>query len=658
MENHKNSPFSSRVCLIGLFCLLLAYLPAKAVADFSVGRFDYKILSEKDLTVEATPNATSFDPIVVVPQTVTHNDKTYRVTALGDKAFYNKNWATSVTLPESITRIGDETFSGCYNLKTIVIPLTLTRIGSEAFSRCYNLETVFLPNSITEIGASAFSNCEKLETINIPTSLTKIEEKTFYNCKALQMIDIPGVTSSIGNYAFAECENLEALNLSQSVKDLGNDFIKGCNNLIEINVAEGNPFYASLMGILYNKELSEMILAPKGIEFVELPPTVKTIPDDFFAYSRLTMITIPNSLTKIGDNAFAQCKNLTSIVVPNSVTEICSGAFSDCTSLENILLPENLITIKSYTFYECKNLESIQLPSSLTSIGSMAFRDCEKLNNVEIPDNVTSLGSYCFSDCQSLASIKFPAFLEEIDQWCFHRCGFKSLELPSSIKMIYYNAFSECEELETVYFPEALEYISPKAFQDCFRLNNLIISQENPFFSTDGPFLLNKAGNKLLAYPMAAGDVVVPEGLTEVGQDALTSSSIASITFSSTIREIESQCFEGDKPNIKWIKCLSTIPPETPFGLFSDNAFIDILYLPTYVPAESVPLYRNATYWRNCEIIPIAAGIENNLAEDHTSNYVVYSLDGSHVLTTTDHSRLNELPAGIYIINGKKKLIK
>ena len=613
MKNHKFFSFVFRVCLIGLLGLLLANLPAKAEADFRVEKFDYNILSEKDLTVEATLNPYSFDPIVIVPQTVTYNDKTYRVVALADKSFSGKNWPVTVTLPESITRI-----------------------GNEAFLDCYNLETIFLPNSITEIGTSAFSGCVKLETINIPTSLKKIEEKTFYNCKALKMIDIPGVTSSIGNYAFAECENLEILNLSQGVKDLGNNFIKDCNNLIEINVAEDNPFYASFMGILFNKELSEMILAPKGIESVELPATVKTIPDYIFAFSNLTSITIPSSVTKIGKNAFQLCENLTSVVIPNSVTEIGYGAFDECSNLENIQLPETLTSISGGLLTGCA-IRTIKIPETVTRIGNNAFQWCVNLESIEIPENVETIESVAFSGCSSL----------------------KEIRIPNKVKIIPTSLFQDCTSLEKVYLPDDAQ-LDLYVFAGCENLTDIHVNPSNKYYYFEDGILFNKDKTEIVAFPSAKGEVVLPDFVTKIASCSFAfNKNLISINFPANVNYIGGLAFNQDV-NLKTVICNAPIPPS-----LSSSSFIDegssspYLSCDIFVPDDSVNIYKATSPWNIYKIYPISklSGVETVVASTATGLYTVYTLDGRMVMQTGDHASLNSLPEGIYIVNGKKVLI-
>ena len=116
-------------------------------------------------------------------------------------------------------------------------------------------------------------------------------------------------------------------------------------------------------------------------------------------------VTIPNSVTSIGVEAFAGCSNLSSITIPNSVTSIGEGAFSGCSILSSIVIPNSVTSIGKFAFYYCTSLKSITIPNSVTSIGKQAFSRCYSLSSIVIPNSVTSIGKEAFLDCYSLQEI-------------------------------------------------------------------------------------------------------------------------------------------------------------------------------------------------------------------------------------------------------------
>ena len=173
-------------------------------------------------------------------------------------------------------------------------------------------------------------------------------------------------------------------------------------------------------------------------------------------------VTIPNSVTNIGDYAFSRCSSLSSITIPNSVTSIGGFAFSYCTSLKSITIPNSVTNIESYAFFRCRSLTSITIPNSVTSIGDGAFKGCSSLSSITIPNSVTSIGYQAFYECSSLSSIVIPNSVTSIGVEAFLHCnslqeiickattppetyrtlGYnKKLIVPKGTKHLYENAF-------------------------------------------------------------------------------------------------------------------------------------------------------------------------------------------------------------------------
>ena len=157
---------------------------------------------------------------VVIPETVTYNGKTYTVTSIGNKAFYQCSGLTSITFPNSLTSIGDWAFHGCSGLITISIPNSVTSIGNGAFASCRRLTSISIPNSVTSIGEYAFYNCSGLTSITIPNSVTSIGGEAFAWCSRLTTIDSyinePFV---FGDWAFSGINEEAVLIVPQGTRD-------------------------------------------------------------------------------------------------------------------------------------------------------------------------------------------------------------------------------------------------------------------------------------------------------------------------------------------------------------------------------------------------------------------------------------------------------
>jgi len=141
---------------------------------------------------------------------------------------------------------------------------------------------------------------------------------------------------------------------------------------------------------------------------VTIPGSITTIGDyAFYGCDHLTSITIPDNVTYIGTYAFEECTSLTSIRIPDNLTAIGYATFASCFSLTSVTIPDSVKTIGGYAFIYCPSLRTITIPESVTSIGERAFFNCPSLSSITIPSNVTTIGDYAFSMCTSLTSITF-----------------------------------------------------------------------------------------------------------------------------------------------------------------------------------------------------------------------------------------------------------
>ena len=142
-------------------------------------------------------------------------------------------------------------------------------------------------------------------------------------------------------------------------------------------------------------------------------------------------MTIPNSVTSIGNNAFYRCSGLTSVTIGNSVTSIGNSAFYDCYYLTSVTIPNSVTSIGEGAFYGCSGLTSVTIPNSVTSIGNRAFYLCSGLTSVTIPNSVTSIGYNAFDGCSGLTSVTIPNSVTSIGNYAFDGC-----DIPTVISLI------------------------------------------------------------------------------------------------------------------------------------------------------------------------------------------------------------------------------
>ena len=448
------------------------------------------------------------------------------VTSIGVYAFMECSRLTSVTIGNGVTSIGDGAFAGCSSLASITIPDSVTSLGFATFDNCDNLNyneydnEYYLGNnnnpyvalisakntSISSciinkntkiIYSSAFVNCSELTSVTIPNSVTSIGDGAFANCSKLTTITIPDDVTSIGYSAFKNCDNLK-------YNEYDNGYYLGNSN---------NPYVALIKA--KNTSISSYIINEN---------TKIICQDAFRDCSRLTSVTIPNSVTSISNGAFSGCRSLTSITIPNSVISISNGAFSDCSRLTSIVvdnnnqyytsidgnlynknktkliqyaigktsasftIPGSVTSIGALAFY-CSGLTSVTIPNSVTSIGDSAFRYCRELTSITIPGSVTSIGALAFYNCNRLTNIN----ITDLTAWCNISGLYELMDYGSSTKNLYlnnelitnlvipddvtsigYSAFKNCGGLTSITIPNSVTSIGSSAFYNCSGLKTVL----------------------------------------------------------------------------------------------------------------------------------------------------------------------------------------
>lgn len=173
--------------------------------------------------------------------------------------------------------------------------------------------------------------------------------------------------STLPDGTFQNCSSLESIEIPSSVRSVGTGLFYGCTSLTSLRVSEGNPTFDSRnnCNAIIEKTTNTLIIGCQNT-------------------------SIPNSVTSIGNSAFANCSSLTSIRIPNSVTTIGGYAFLSCTGLTNIVIPNSVTTIGDYTFNGCSSLESVEIPNSVNYIGSYQFVGCDELTDIRWTPNAAT----------------------------------------------------------------------------------------------------------------------------------------------------------------------------------------------------------------------------------------------------------------------------
>ncbi len=283
------------------------------------------------------------------------------VRSIGDSAFTDCSNMTSVSLGNSIISIGDHAFNNCTSLSSVSIPSTVTSIGISAFEGCTSLASLVIPDSVTELGDLALKDCTGLKELTVPASLNCVgsnQSPIFSGCVNIEKVsftagsgtwypyDSPSVTDnghtndssdndselpyygltpwqlsrsvlntvlisegvlSVGNSAFKDCTGLTSVTIPSTVATIGTYAFRGCTSLASIDIRGDNEMYSLVDGVLFDKSMTTLI--------------------EYLAGNTNRSYTISDKVTTIGNYAFYDCTYLTSITIPSSVTSIGDSAF-------------------------------------------------------------------------------------------------------------------------------------------------------------------------------------------------------------------------------------------------------------------------------------------------------------------------------------------
>lgn len=296
----------------------------------------------------------------------------------------------------------------------------------------------------------------------------------------------------------------------------------------------------------------------------------------FQTYKAITGISIPDSVTAVGDWAFWDCDGLKTVCFENNskVSSIGNYTFAGCDSLTDITIPAEVTAIGNWAFWACDRLENVSFEEGCKagSIGNGAFEECTSLKSITLPKSITHMGNSSFEKCSSLVSVIFEegSMLEIISESAFWECrSLKSMHIPNCVTTVHDYAFSGCTVLEKVTIGSAVTDIGTGVFGDCPALAEISVAEGNTAYVSDGGVLMNKDKTEIIRYPAAksGNSYIVPDTATEIRSEAFEDSiNLEEIRLPGGITGIGSYAFR----NCSSLKSI-TIPAGVTYIL--DNTF-------------------------------------------------------------------------------------
>ena len=475
------------------------------------------------------------------------------------------------------------------------------------------------------------------------TDYSYLNRSPWYDGQNIKRIIIDDSVTTIGDEAFNECSALTSVTIPNSVRAIGNDAFRGC--------------------------------------------------------SALTSVTIPNSVTTIGKSAFSDCSALTSVTIPNSVTTIGKNAFSYCRALTSVTIPNSVTTIADDTFSDCSSLTSVTIPNSVTTIGKNAFRYCLALTSVTIPNSVTTIGESAFTNNSAkiiwltntppagyrkveggihyvvndlytdLSNKKVYPYLSSIfevngikyvpvspsERTCDAiDCTYTGDELKINKKVNYkgvdmtvreinpYTAYSA--NIKKVYIENGFTTIGKYAFSYCSHLTYVTI-----------PNSVTTIGDRAFSHCSHLTSVTIPNSVTTIGDGAFSGcTNLQKVNIGNSVKTIEIYAFKNCT-SITQISSEAVVPPTCEIFVFDG---INKSKCKLIVPKNSLDAYKQAYQWKDFSLIEGSTTGITNTVYNKAGLADVYTIDGTKRLSKASTDEINALPKGVYIVNGKKIIIK
>lgn len=391
----------------------------------------------------------------------------------GGKAYYTEEYLGDTYSIESDGKANKYMFDRCYKLVSLILPNELKRLPRQFVSRCPLLVNLQIGNNVTTIDESSLHGNPHLLSLTIPEGVTTMGRDACES-NGIEELTLPNSLTTIDYFTFSNNTNLKTIHFGTGLKEIAYGAFKGCSALENLDLSTSNieniKSYAfsectSLTSVKFPSSLRQIygnaFSKNSALQAVTFNDGLDGIGSSAFSDSGLKTVTLPNSLTYLGDYAFSNCKDLASISIGTGITEIPYMCFTGCNALTSVDLPEHVTSIGGGAYSYCNGLVSITLPSSIQAVGASAFASCSNLEEVVIPDNVTTLGEKAFQYDKKLKHVQIGKGVATLEKDLFNSCeSLSSVELSEGLTAVKAFVFQYCSSLKSVTFPTTLKTLS------------------------------------------------------------------------------------------------------------------------------------------------------------------------------------------------------
>lgn len=575
---------------------------------------------------------------------------------------------TNVTLGEGIEEIGDYAFSGQTNIAELNLPSTLKRIGAWAFQFAA-LTRLTIPANVTYLGDGAFAynnyvtmteliiedSDEPLETDGSPFFSVPVE--SIYIGRDLSMplscdffplkeVTTGGSCTRIDGFNFC-CYEVERVNLHEGLQIIGQNAISMCDKLTEltipstvVTIEDGALNILSALKTLTFADNDQPLVFGSNVLSITNPETIyvgRELEGEqaYFGYSDLKYLTLAGG-----------CKTAKNWMQRSDLLEVTMG--------------EGVERIEDQAFSQCNSLTTVNLSTTLNYIGNEAFEYCPNLSEITLPDGVTYIGDSAFENCP-ITEVNLTEGLEYLGGWSFAGSKLTEVVIPDGLTQIQWCAFLNCENLRDVTIGKDVIFIDTSAFGGLSSLETLTLEDNdaNLGLSSMGVFGGSPMNTLYLGRPVHGSWFLQTEledatfgGGCHTVSGFNNAPLLKKVSFAETVTSIDEETFTGSDV-ISEVVCESAVP-----ATLAGNAFTDVVYAESNlcVPSGSEDTYRATEGWS--KFIRVNNQTVSVEELDADSCYTVFDMQGRLVKENVTKDEVTTLQSGLYIINGKKVMVK